>query len=118
LQWYWRYEYSDFIKSLGGTIEFDRYAIADDLLEQGQIRLIVNDTAVAVPVNTHVRFVVTSGDVLHDFPIPSLGIKVDDCPGRLNILSALIQREGVFYCMCSELCGTALSQMPIKLEDV
>jgi len=106
------------IKSLGGTIEFDSYAIADDLLEPGHIRLLDTETAVAVPVNTHVRFVVTSGDVLHDFANPSLGIKVDACHGRLNQVYALIQREGVFYGMCSELCGTAHSQMPIKIEAV
>ncbi|KTA94965.1 cytochrome c oxidase subunit 2 (mitochondrion) [Nakaseomyces glabratus] len=61
------------------------------------------DTSVVVPVDTHIRFVVTGADVIHDFAIPSLGIKVDANPGRLNQVSALIQREGVFYGQCSEL---------------
>ncbi|SCV17549.1 related to Cytochrome c oxidase subunit 2 [Nakaseomyces glabratus] len=67
------------------------------------IILLDTDTSVVVPVDTHIRFVVTGADVIHDFAIPSLGIKVDANPGRLNQVSALIQREGVFYGQCSEL---------------
>nr|A6H4Q5.2 RecName: Full=Cytochrome c oxidase subunit 2; AltName: Full=Cytochrome c oxidase polypeptide II [Vanderwaltozyma polyspora DSM 70294] len=117
-QWYWKYEYSDFVNSNGETVEFESYIIPDDLLEEGQLRLLDTDTSVVVPVDTHIRFIVTAADVIHDFAIPSLGIKVDANPGRLNQVSALIQREGVFYGMCSELCGTGHSQMPIKIEVV
>ena len=102
-QWYWKYEYSDFINDNGELIEFESYVIPDDLLEEGQLRLLDTDTSVVVPVDTHIRFVVTGADVIHDFAIPSLGIKVDANPGRLNQVSALIQREGVFYGKCSEL---------------
>lgn len=102
-QWYWKYEYSDFINDNGELIEFESYVIPDDLLEEGQLRLLDTDTSVVVPVDTHIRFVVTGADVIHDFAIPSLGIKVDANPGRLNQVSALIQREGVFYGQCSEL---------------
>ncbi|KAL6938229.1 cytochrome c oxidase subunit 2, partial (mitochondrion) [Hanseniaspora vineae] len=63
-------------------------------------------------------FIVTSGDVIHDFAVPSLGLKIDATPGRLNQVSALIQRPGVFYGMCSELCGVAHSAMPIKIESL
>ncbi|GMM59223.1 cytochrome c oxidase subunit 2, partial (mitochondrion) [Maudiozyma humilis] len=100
------------------TIEFESYVIPDSLLEEGQLRLLDTDTSIVVPVDTHIRFIVTAADVIHDFAIPSLGIKVDGTPGRLNQVSALIQREGVFYGMCSELCGIGHAQMPIKVEAV
>lgn len=118
LQWYWKYEYSDFINDNGETIEFESYVIPEDLLEDGQLRLLDTDTSVVCPVDTHIRFVVSAADVIHDFSIPSLGIKIDACPGRLNQVSALIQREGVFYGNCLELCGVGHSAMPIKIEVV
>jgi cytochrome c oxidase subunit 2 len=117
-QWYWKYEYSDFINDSGETVEFESYVIPDELLEEGQLRLLDTDTSIVVPVDTHIRFVVTAADVIHDFAIPSLGIKVDATPGRLNQVSALIQREGVFYGQCSELCGLGHANMPIKIEAV
>ncbi|MCL6371275.1 cytochrome c oxidase subunit II, partial [Pectobacterium polaris] len=92
--------------------------IPEELLEDGQLRLLDTDTSVVVPVDTHIRFVVTAADVIHDFAVPSLGIKVDAAPGRLNQVSALIQREGVFYGQCSELCGIQHGFMPIKIEAV
>lgn len=118
LQWYWKYEYSDFISETGDSIEFESYIIPEDMLEEGQIRLLDTDTSIIVPVDTHVRFVVTSNDVIHSFAIPSLGIKIDATPGRLNQVSALIQRTGVYYGQCSELCGINHALMPIKLECV
>lgn len=108
-QWYWKYEYSDFINDNGETIEFESYIIPDSLLEEGQLRLLDTDTSIIVPVDTHIRFLVTSADVIHDFAIPSLGIKVDATPGRLNQVSALIQREGVFYGICSELLSEVVT---------
>ncbi|SJM88858.1 related to Cytochrome c oxidase subunit 2 [Zygosaccharomyces bailii] len=108
----------DFINDSGETIEFESYVIPEDLLEDGQLRLLDTDASVVVPVDTHIRFIVTGADVIHDFAVPSLGIKVDAAPGRLNQVSALIQREGVFYGQCSEICGVAHSAMPIKIEAV
>lgn len=118
LQWYWKYEYSDFVSETGETVEYESYVIPEDMLEEGQLRLLDTDTSIVVPVDTHIRFVVTAADVIHDFAIPSLGIKVDATPGRLNQVSALIQREGVFYGQCSELCGLGHANMPIKIEAV
>ena len=100
LQWYWKYEYSDFVKDTGESIEFESYVIPDDMLEPGQIRLLDTDTSIVIPVDTHIRFVVTANDVIHCFTIPSLGIKIDATPGRLNQVSALIQRTGVYYGQC------------------
>lgn len=118
LQWYWKYEYSDFVSETGDTVEFESYVVPEDMLEEGQLRLLDTDASIVVPVDTHVRFIVTANDVLHCFTIPSLGIKVDAAPGRLNQVSALLQRTGVFYGQCSELCGVNHALMPIKLECV
>lgn len=118
LQWYWKYEYSDFVSETGETIEFESYIIPDDMLEEGQLRLLDTDTSIVVPVDTHVRFIVTANDVIHSFTVPSLGIKIDATPGRLNQVSALIQRTGVYYGQCSELCGVNHALMPIKVECV
>jgi cytochrome c oxidase subunit 2 len=75
------------------------------------------DNRVIVPEETHIRFVITSGDVIHSFAMPSLGIKCDAYPGRLNQVSTFINREGVFYGQCSEICGILPSSMPIVIEN-
>lgn len=74
-------------------------------LEVGQLRLLEVDNRVVVPVDAHIRFIVTGQDVIHDFAVPSLGVKIDAVPGRLNQTSVLIQREGTYYGQCSEICG-------------
>jgi len=76
------------------------------------------DNRVIVPENTHIRFVVTSGDVIHSYALPALGVKCDAYPGRLNQVSAYINRPGVFYGQCSEICGILHSSMPIVIESV
>nr|YP_009918639.1 Cox2 [Metschnikowia hamakuensis]QMJ95654.1 Cox2 [Metschnikowia hamakuensis]QMJ95676.1 Cox2 [Metschnikowia hamakuensis] len=118
LQWYWKYEYSDFVSEKGETMEYESYIMPEDMLEEGQLRLLDTDTSMVLPVDTHVRFMVTANDVLHSFAVPSLGIKIDAAPGRLNQVSALMQRTGVYYGQCSELCGVNHSLMPMKMECV
>jgi cytochrome c oxidase subunit 2 len=76
------------------------------------------DNRVILPELTHVRFIITSGDVIHSFAVPALGIKTDAYPGRLNQVSVFINREGVFYGQCSEICGILHSSMPIVIESV
>jgi cytochrome c oxidase subunit 2 len=88
------------------------------MLEEGQLRLLDTDTSIVIPVDTHVRFIVTANDVIHSFAVPSLGIKIDATPGRLNQVSTLIQRTGVYYGQCSELCGVNHALMPIKIDCV
>lgn len=117
-QWYWSYEYSDYSQSDDQTIAFDSYMIPDDDLEVGQLRLLEVDNRVVVPVNTHVRLIITAADVLHSWAVPSLGVKCDAIPGRLNQVPVFIKREGVFYGQCSELCGTNHAFMPIVVEAV
>lgn len=116
-QWYWSYEYSDFETKLG-TINFDSYMIPDDELEIGELRLLEVDNRVVVPVNLHVRILVTAADVLHSWAVPSLGIKVDACTGRLNQTSLFVLRSGVFYGQCSEICGVGHANMPIVVESI
>jgi len=115
-QWYWTYEYSDY--SSENSIVFDSYLIPEDDLEVGQLRLLEVDNRIVLPINTHIRVVVTAADVLHSWAVPSLGVKCDAVPGRLNQASLFIQREGVFYGQCSEICGANHGFMPIVVEAV
>lgn len=117
-QWYWSYEYSDYNTSEEDTIAFDSYMIQEDDLELGQLRLLEVDNRVILPVNTHIRVLITSTDVIHNWAIPSLGIKCDAYPGRLNQVNTFIKREGIFHGQCSELCGVNHGFMPIVVEAV
>lgn len=117
-QWYWTYEYSDYNSSDEQSLTFDSYMIPEDDLEFGQLRLLEVDNRVVVPAKTHLRIIVTSADVLHSWAVPSLGVKCDAVPGRLNQISILVQREGVYYGQCSEICGTNHAFMPIVVEAV
>jgi heme/copper-type cytochrome/quinol oxidase subunit 2 len=92
--------------------------LTEEDLEEGGLRMLEVDNRVILPELTHVRFVVTSADVIHSFASPSLAIKVDAYPGRLNQVSVLINREGVFYGQCSEICGVLHSSMPIAIQSV
>ena len=113
-QWYWSTEYSDFTDNN----TFDSYMIQTDELDKGQLRLLEVDNRILVPIDTTIRIIVTSADVIHSFGIPSLGVKVDAMPGRLNETSFSINRPGVFYGQCSELCGILHGFMPIVIEAV
>ena len=117
-QWYWSYEYSDYINESGESIEFDSYMIPESDLELGQFRLLEVDNKVIVPTDTHIRLIVTGADVIHSFAVPSLGVKIDAVPGRLNQISFLAERTGTFYGQCSEICGVWHGFMPIAVEAV
>ena len=92
--------------------------VPEDELEIGELRLLEVDNRVVLPVNTHIRVLVTAADVLHSFAVPSLGIKLDACTGRLNQTSMFIKRDGVFFGQCSEICGVNHGFMPICVEAV
>lgn len=118
-QWYWSYEYSDYLASNPNEgFGFDSYLVNADDLTVGAFRLLEVDNRVVLPVNTHIRLLVSAADVLHSWAVPSFGIKVDACPGRLSQASLFLKREGVFYGQCSELCGTNHAFMPIVVEAV
>jgi cytochrome c oxidase subunit 2 len=118
-QWYWSYEYSDYATLEGGdTLSFDAYMIPTSDLVKGSFRLLEVDNRVVLPINTHVRVLVTAADVLHSWSVPSFGVKVDACPGRLSQVSLFIKREGVYYGQCSEICGVNHGFMPIVVRGV
>jgi len=112
-QWYWRYEYSDFL-----NLEFDSYITPTEDLSPGDFRLLEVDNRAVIPLGLEIRTLVTAADVIHSWTIPSLGVKVDAIPGRLNQLSILPTRTGVFYGQCSEICGANHSFIPIVIETV
>lgn len=117
-QWYWEYEYADFLNEENETINFDSYMKDEASLVEGELRMLEVDTAVVLPIDTHIRFIITGADVLHDWAVPALALKVDAAPGRLNQASVIIERTGFFYGQCSEICGVLHSSMPIKIEAV
>nr|AWB99332.1 cytochrome c oxidase subunit 2 [Anopheles peryassui] len=112
-QWYWSYEYSDFL-----NLEFDSYMIPTNELETNGFRLLDVDNRVVLPMNNQIRILVTATDVLHSWTVPSLGVKVDATPGRLNQINFLINRPGLFFGQCSEICGANHSFMPIVIESI
>lgn len=115
-QWYWSYEYSDYLNEDGDSINYDSYMIPEEDLEIGQLRLLEVDNRMIIPINTHIRVIVTAADVLHSWAVPSLGVKCDAIPGRLNQTSLFVKREGVYYGQCSEICGINHGFMPIVVE--
>nr|YP_010032686.1 cytochrome c oxidase subunit II [Cletus rubidiventris]QOW08007.1 cytochrome c oxidase subunit II [Cletus rubidiventris] len=112
-QWYWSYEYSDF-----NNVEFDSYMKPTNELSNNEFRLLDVDNRVVLPMNTQIRVLVTAADVLHSWAVPALGIKIDAVPGRLNQGSFKINRPGLLYGQCSEICGANHSFMPIVIESV
>jgi len=116
-QWFWSYEFSDYFSSLG-DVSFDSNMLFEPELNTGEYRLLLVDNPIVLPVDTNIRVLITSMDVLHSWAVPSLGIKVDACPGRLNQASLFIKRQGVFYGQCSELCGVNHGFMPIMVKAV
>nr|QDX10673.1 cytochrome oxidase subunit II [Phylloscopus occisinensis] len=111
-QWYWSYEYTDF-----KDLTFDSYMIPTADLPMGHFRLLEVDHRVIVPTHSTIRVIVTADDVLHSWAVPSLGVKTDAIPGRLNQTSFLASRPGVYYGQCSEICGANHSFMPIVVES-
>jgi len=110
-QWYWSYEYSDFI-----NLEFDSFILKSSNL--ANIRLLDVDSRLIIPFNSQIRTLVSAADVLHSWTIPRLGIKVDAIPGRLNQLNFLSTRPGIFFGQCSEICGANHRFIPIVAESI
>nr|UAT98554.1 cytochrome c oxidase subunit II [Penthicodes atomaria] len=110
-QWYWSYEYSDSKK-----LEFESYMI--NMNNKTLFRLIEVDNRMTVPFLTQMRIIVSSSDVIHSWTIPSMGVKMDAIPGRLNQISMMVNKPGLFFGQCSEICGMNHSFMPITMESV
>jgi cytochrome c oxidase subunit 2 len=112
-QWYWSYTYQD-----NGNFTFDSLIVPADQLKPGQKRLLEVDNRIVLPVDTNIRLLITSEDVLHSWAIPAFGVKMDGEPGRLNETWVRIDKEGVYYGQCSELCGINHAFMPIAVQAV
>nr|YP_009092370.1 cytochrome c oxidase subunit II [Orthogonalys pulchella]AIC37435.1 cytochrome c oxidase subunit II [Orthogonalys pulchella] len=110
-QWYWSYEYSDF-----NEIEFDSYLLNMEFIDQ--FRLLDVDNRLILPNNIGIRLLVSSVDVIHSWTVPSIGVKMDATPGRLNQMLMYFYRSGLYYGQCSEICGANHSFMPIVLEVI
>nr|YP_009659093.1 cytochrome c oxidase subunit II [Gephyrocharax atracaudatus]QCQ81478.1 cytochrome c oxidase subunit 2 [Gephyrocharax atracaudatus]QYJ09247.1 cytochrome c oxidase subunit II [Gymnocorymbus ternetzi] len=112
-QWYWTYEYTDY-----QDLSFDSYMIPTQDLTPGQYRLLETDHRMVVPMDSPIRILIASDDVLHSWAVPALGVKTDAMPGRLNQTGFIAARPGVYYGQCSEICGANHSFMPIVVEAV
>jgi cytochrome c oxidase subunit 2 len=131
-QWFWSYEYNGISYNVDNfllekdkgrglmtfenyKINYDSVIIAEENLKEGYKRLLETDNVVLIPCQKAIRFVITSGDVLHSWAVPSLGIKTDAVPGRLNQVITMVCKPGVYYGQCSELCGVSHGFMPIVI---
>nr|ASU53205.1 cytochrome oxidase subunit II [Periphyllus sp. ZMIOZ 23237]ASU53342.1 cytochrome oxidase subunit II [Periphyllus sp. ZMIOZ 32198-1] len=110
-QWFWSYEYSDFF-----NIEFDSYMINSS--EKQNFRLIEVDNKTILPFKFNIRLLISSEDVIHSWTIPSLAIKMDAIPGRMNQINLFMNRPGLYFGQCSEICGINHSFMPIQIESI
>lgn len=123
-QWYWSYELSDYISCSNNTennFKYDCYMLVLDGLPEntkGYFRLLETNHRVLLPVKTHLRLFVSAADVLHSWAVPSFGLKVDACPGRLNLVNLFLKRIGLFFGQCSEICGINHGFMPIAIMVV
>nr|AGJ84211.1 cytochrome c oxidase subunit II [Colophina arctica] len=110
-QWFWSYEYSDFT-----DIKFESYMINE--INQKNFRLIEVDNKTILPFKSNIRLLISSNDVIHSWTIPSLAIKMDAIPGRMNQINIFLNRPGMFFGQCSEICGINHSFMPIQIESI
>lgn len=112
-QWYWSYEYPD-----NGNFTFDANLIEKADIKSGQNYLLDTDNPVVLPVDTVIRIQITATDVIHSWTIPAFGVKHDAVPGRVNESWFKIERPGIYYGQCSELCGVKHAYMPITIHAV
>nr|AIW06229.1 cytochrome c oxidase subunit II [Opiliones sp. MT-2014] len=112
-QWYWTYEYSDFKE-----VSFDSYMLPTDELGDKNLRLLEVDNRTMIPTKTNIRLLVSATDVIHSWAMPSLGVKADAMPGRINQVPLLSLRSGIYFGQCSEICGANHSFMPIVVESI
>jgi cytochrome c oxidase subunit 2 len=122
-QWYWSYEISDFNScNKSQSLKYTCYMLPNDMSifvqPSGLLRNLETYKRVVLPTNTHIRLLVSATDVLHSWTIPSFGLKVDACPGRLNQMNLFIKRFGIFFGQCSEICGVNHGFMPIVILTV
>ena len=113
-QWYWGYEYPD-----NGIGEYVSNILPPEkAIERGEPALLGADNRLVLPVGVPIKLIVTGADVIHSFSVPAFWVKEDAVPGRLNEKTFTIEKPGVYYGQCSELCGARHGFMPIAVEAV
>ncbi len=112
-QWYWEYTYPD-----QGNVDFTSYMVPENQLKAGQKRLLDVDNQLVLPAGKTVRILITSGDVIHSWFVPSLGVQRYAIPGRIDETWVKIDKPGVYYGECNQICGTNHSFMPISVHAV
>ena len=110
-QWYWEYEYPDH-----GDFYFESYMVQEQDLEEGDLRLLTVDNPLVIPANKNIQILITAGDVLHSWAVPSMGLKTDAVPGRLNETWVNVKEPGVYRGQCSEICGSGHGFMPVVVK--
>ena len=110
-QWYWEYEYPDH-----GDFYFESYMVQEQDLEEGDLRLLTVDNPLVIPANKNIQILITAGDVLHSWAVPSMGLKTDAVPGRLNETLVNVKEPGVYRGQCSEICGSGHGFMPVVVK--
>ena len=110
-QWYWEYEYPDH-----GDFYFESYMVQDADLQEGDLRLLTVDNPLVIPANKNIQILITAGDVLHSWAVPSMGLKTDAVPGRLNETWVNVKEPGTYRGQCSEICGTGHGFMPVVVK--
>jgi len=110
-QWYWSYEYPDY-----GDVKFDSYMLQPEDLKPEQKRLLEVDNRLVVPAGTNVRVLVAGSDVIHSWFVPSLGVQIYAMPGRLNETWMNVEKPGIYYGQCNQICGVNHAYMPIAVE--
>ena len=110
-QWYWEYEYPDH-----GDFYFESYMIQDEDLQEGDLRLLTVDNPLVIPANKNIQILITAGDVLHSWAVPSMGLKTDAVPGRLNETWVNVKEPGIYRGQFSEICGSGHGFMPVVVK--
>ena len=110
-QWYWEYEYPDH-----GDFYFESYMVQDADLQEGDLRLLTVDNPLVIPANKNIQILITAGDVLHSWAVPSMGLKTDAVPGRLNETWVNVKEPGIYRGQCSEICGSGHGFMPVVVK--
>ena len=110
-QWYWEYEYPDH-----GDFYFESYMVQEQDLEEGDLRLLTVDNPLVIPANKNIQILITAGDVLHSWAVPSMGLKTDAVPGRLNETWVNVKEPGIYRGQCSEICGSGHGFMPVLVK--
>ena len=110
-QLYWEYEYPDH-----GDFYFESYMVQEQDLEEGDLRLLTVDNPLVIPANKNIQILITAGDVLHSWAVPSMGLKTDAVPGRLNETWVNVKEPGIYRGQCSEICGSGHGFMPVVVK--